>query len=214
MHKLMLASLAIVTGCADHRAMAIEITGATARVAGSTSKLGVPASCPIYTPNGGDIDTPELPFRSPILFGCGVDGDSRTYGLVTGDIGDLAVLSGGTEIGVFFAFDSNLRSLPPTAAQLDLDGSAARVRAWSAPYNVHDAHSCCAESHDIGTPDHRIPIALVALGAGGMLLSLGQFDRSATQVAVELDGFFASDGPPVGWIERFYVNGEPPVIKR
>ena len=205
MNKLTLSSLLLLVGC-NQDFISVEVTSAPERVVSKTaSDLFVTDRCPIYTPNGGDIDTPELPFQSPVLFGCGVDSAGETYGLVTGDIGDLAVLTGLREIGVFFAFDSSVEPNPPTVTSLDLDGAAPQVRAWSAPDNVMDPHHCCAEDEDGGV-DRRIPIRVIALGASGMLLSLGLFDRTPTQVAVELN--LRRD---LAWFERFYVDGPPPV---
>lgn len=210
MKELVLGLVVLAVGCSAH-GLSMEITSAPERVVlDKSSGLSVPVSCPIYTPNGGDIDTPELPFQSPILFGCGVDSDGDTYGLVTGDTGDLAVLVGEREIGVFYAFDNSVRADPPTVASLGLDGPTPRIRAWSAPDNVLDPHHCCAEADGSGV-DRRIPVTVIALGPSGMLLSLGRFDRTLTQVALELE--LVRD---LSWTERFYVNGEPaipPAIK-
>jgi len=213
MNKLTLTSLAILAGCTgNYRSMTMEVTRAPASVAGVTSALAAPSRCPIYTPTGKDIDTPELPYSRPILFGCGVDSDREAYGLVTGDVGDLAVLAGAREIGVFYAFDSSLQANPPTVASLDLDGDTPAVRAWAAPRNVHDAHHCCPEFPGPSEPDDSVPITVVAIGASGMLLSLGHFDQSATQVAIELDGLLSLDGDgPEAFFQRFYVNAEPPL---
>src|SRR5215468_2766038 len=183
MNKLTLSSLLLLVGC-HQNFISVEVTSAPERVVSKTaSDLFVPDRCPIYTPNGGDIDTPELPFQSPVLFGCGVDSAGETYGLVTGDIGDLAVLTGLREIGLFFAFDSSVQPNPPTVTSLDLDGPAPQVRAWSAPDNVTDPHHCCAEDQENGV-EPRIPITVIAIGASGMLLSLGTFDRAPTQIAI------------------------------
>lgn len=204
----LLASLLLFVGC-THGISSVEITSAPERTVGKTSALSVPARCPIYTPNGGDIDTPELPFAPPILFGCGVDSNGDTYGLVTGDIGDLAVLTGLREIGLFYAFDDSVQAAPPTLSSLGLDGPTPRIRAWSAPSNVLDPYHCCAEADGTGV-DRRIPVTVVAVGASGMLLSFGMFDRTTTQVAVELE---LDARRVLTWTERFYVNGPPPVVK-
>jgi hypothetical protein len=204
MNQVMLTSLLLLVGCSEGF-YSVEITRAPERLVGKTSGLFVPDRCPIYTPNGGDIDTPELPYQSPVLFGCGVDSTGTTYGMVAGELGDMAVLPGAREIGLFFAFDSSVQGNPPTVASLDLDGPAPQVRAWSAPDNVMDPYHCCAEDSEGGV-EPRIPITVVALGASGMLLSLGSFDRAPTQVAVELN--LRRD---LAWFERFYVNGPPPL---
>ena len=40
----------------------VAITDPPAVVAGCTSKLAVPKSCPVYAPGGGEVDNIEPPF--------------------------------------------------------------------------------------------------------------------------------------------------------
>jgi hypothetical protein len=162
------------------------------------SALQVPQRCPIYAPGGGDVDVREAPFPDGFSIICAVDDTGATYGVVNGDAptAHLAVLPGDREIGIYFGFEpgSNLEDRYTV-----LTGDDAGLDAYAAPSNVHTS-DCCAELH----PDARLSLRAVASGPTGLLVSLGYFDRSVTQVAGGL-----SLGPNTGWVYRFYVNGEP-----
>ncbi|HEY4182067.1 MAG TPA: hypothetical protein VGM90_34730 [Kofleriaceae bacterium] len=200
---LMFAALALGACTSDYRGMTEPVTERHQRMT-DQSDLEVPSNCPIYTPTGGDIDTPELPYESPVRFACGVDAAGSKYGLVTGDTGDLAIVRGNREIGLYVAFDANSHT-QLTAAQLGFDGDSPAIQAWSAPVDV-TSQECCAE-HE---PNAEIPMTLVALGAHGMLLSLGDFDATPTQVAISYMNadLFPNAGfsPNTGYMWRFYVN--------
>jgi hypothetical protein len=198
MKTSLLATQLMLAGCTheNYRDMTLDVVGDPARIAGTTSELGVPAACPIYTPSGGDIDTPEPPFRSPIAFSCGVDSAHQAYGLVTGDKGDLAIIPGDRELGVYVALDPG-QTFDPSLA-----------KAWAAPL----ALPCICGSTgpvvsgplDAELPElqanARIPIQAVAAGSGGLLLTVGHFDDRSTQVVIDL-------GTTTSF--RFYVNGVP-----
>jgi hypothetical protein len=158
------------------------------------SALQVPKKCPVYAPGGGDVDTPEAPFPSGFSIICAVDDTGASYGIVNGDAptARLAVLPGDREIGLYFGFEPGSNLAERYNA---LSGDNANIIvAYSAPSNVYSS-DCCAERH----PEGRLPIRAVASGPTGLLVSLGDFDRTATQVGGEL----------TGWHYRFYVNGEP-----
>jgi hypothetical protein len=205
---LLVASLA---ACTDYRSMTMKVTGNVPRTSGVVSALQVPDRCPIYTPNGSDIDTPELPYDAPLLFGCAVDGEGETYGIVTGDTGDLAIVSGEREVGLYIAFDKTVQDEPLTAQHLGLDGPSPLIKVYSAPYNTYGQlpDHCCAEDSETA----RIPVKLVAVGAAGMLLSFGHADASATQIAIVWDNRQLFPGHDFRfsnlYTDRFYVNGPP-----
>lgn len=191
--------LALAAGCSteNYRSMEMAVTAQPAMVAGVASALAVPATCPIYTPDGGDIDTPEPPYTPPVHFSCGVDSQHGTYGLEPGDDGDWAILPGDRELGVY----------------IDLDGAAPAFGAWSAPLAwpcicgssnaVAAGGDLYPEAHD----DAKIGIQTVATGTSGLLLSIGQLDDEPTQVFVgSVDGNGSAD-ERVGF--RFYVNARP-----
>jgi hypothetical protein len=214
--------VAPLAGCFDMPEV-LPITNAPRTELGSTSGLWVPAACHIYTPDGRDIDTPERPFTSPVLFGCGVDSEGNDYGLVTGDVGSLAVLGGDRELGVFYAFDRTASYYDLTVESLlGQDGGLAQVRAWAAPVNIADPLDPLPELPGDGNPgddtSRQRAITVVALGRGGVLLSLGQFDSQPLQVAVQLnwsrsDPFGAGNFGRLGeYTERFYVNLPPAVL--
>ena len=167
----------------------------------SASALQVPKKCPVYAPGGGDVNTPEAPFPDGFSIICAVDDRGASYGIVGGDAptAHLAVLPGDREIGIYFGFGPGSRLADTYNANV-LGGDNANIIAYSAPSSIYSS-DCCAESH----PEGRLPIQAVASGPTGVLVSLGFFDSSATQVAGGLV-FSATSG----WIIRFYVNGEPP----
>jgi hypothetical protein len=167
----------------------------------SASALQVPEKCAVYAPGGGDVDTPEAPFPDGFSIICAVDDSGASYGIVNGDAptAHLAVLPGDREIGIYFGFEPGSKLADTYNANV-LGGDNANIVAYSAPSNVHSS-DCCAESH----PEGRLPIRAVAGGPTGLMVSLGFFDSSATQVA----GGLALDATS-SWIFRFYVNGEPP----
>jgi hypothetical protein len=197
-----LASLS--AGCTS-RDEVLAVPRAPAGMPGVVSGLTVPTECPIYTPTGRDTDTPEAPYTSPMLFGCGLDSAGQRYGLVTGDTGGLAVLNGDREIGVFYAFDSSIAGTAPTLAQLGLDGPNPAIEAFAAPTNVYSPTDCCAEDH----PSAKIPVRIVAFGPEGILMSLGHFTNTPTQVAIGLTWSGVFPSADLSYMERFYVAGIP-----
>jgi hypothetical protein len=218
--KLALVCLMVVpvAGCFDVPEM-MPITSVPRTLDGLTSGLSVPSACHIYTPDGRDIDTPERPFVSPVLFGCGVDNYNNNYGLVTGDVGSLAVLAGGRELGVFYAFDRSIWAYNLSVdSLLGRDGDVPQVLAWAAPVNIADPVDPVPELPGDDGVSRRLAITVVALGRGGVLLSLGTFDGQPLQVAVRLnwsrnlqldDGSFGGIGDHT---ERFYVSLPPPIV--
>jgi len=210
-----IASLALLTvtaaGCTSGQ-QTIDVADPPARTSGAVSALAVPTSCPIYTPGDYDVDTPELPYDSPLLFGCGVDSTGATYGMATGDggLGALALVPGGREIGNFYEFDDSVADEQIQLAALGLGGPNPLIRAWAAPVNINSETDCCAENN----PDAEIPVTVVALGVHGMLLSYGQFDASTSlQIATLFDPEQLFPGKTFAEThldgERFYVNGPP-----
>jgi hypothetical protein len=194
-------------------------------VTGSHSSLSAPRRCRIYTLNGRDNRSAGPPYESPVLFGCGVDSQGIVYGLVTGGYGDLAVVAGEREVGVFLAFDHTMVGREPTPATITgSDGLVPQIRAWAAPVNVHDPFDPVPEFPGDGTAafadDRQVPIQVVAVGQTGALLSLGWFDYTRLQVSLlllwdRIDPIpIPSDIEWRGYIERFYVNGEPDIDKR
>jgi len=196
---LMMASM---TGaCALHESSNFEaITAPPPMLTGVATRLAVPTSCPIYTPNGSDIDTPEAPWEAPLQFGCGVDELGNTYGLVTGDTGDLAILRGAREIGVFLAFDpgSLSRTVDPATA----------IEAWAGALNIY-SDDPTVEAHD----SMRVPFQVVALGSAGIMLSLGHVGDRPIQFNVDwnVDQLFPGNTLGYGVNDRFYVNAAPPL---
>jgi hypothetical protein len=208
--KLAYAAVLVLAGCFDPPA-SMRVVNAPRLLEGSTSRLQVPFVCPIYTPTGRDIDTPERPFTSPVLFGCGVDSYGASYGLATGDIGDLAVLGGDREIGVFYAFDRTASYYDLTVdSLLGRDGQLPQVRAWAAPVNIADPFDPVPELPGDDGISRQRAVTVVALGTGGVLLSLGPFDGQPLQVAVQLN--WSRNDPFGDYTERFYVNGPPAVL--
>ena len=181
-------ALLFVGACAFDEPPGVRIQDPAPMLPGTTTRLAVPAYCPVYTPTGGDIDTPERPFPETIRSFCGVDASGIAYGLVTGDTGDLAILAGGQEIGMYIDFEGPIPS-----------DALPSIKAWAAPVNVASLTDCCAEDAE----GAQIPIRAVAVGASGLLLSFGRFDKRPTQIALELAW--------VGYWERFYVNAPPPL---
>lgn len=176
-------------------------------VPGSQSRLPVPTSCPIYAPGDYDVDTPEAPFPAHVTIMCAVDYAGRTYGLVTGDSegSTLAVVPGGGELGFYVGFDAGAGFTPDKAV---LDGTNPNFTAYAGPTDV-TSQDCCPEQH----PEDLLAPTTEAVNDAGWLVSLGFFDESATQVAVELNtdvllppGSTAGNG---GFGARFYVNGTP-----
>jgi hypothetical protein len=184
------------------------------RVAGTESKLQVPDACPLYIPGGGDADTIEGDLSPGISGICAVDDQGNAYGIMVGD-GDsltlppLAILPGNREIGVYIGFtpgdfihgcimvgDTCVPDAAPTTDQ---------IKAFASPTSniavTTNAEDCCAEDH----PEDRIPVEMVAYGDQGILFSLGTFDLSPIQVAYQMYGDGVND------VERFYVNGVPPL---
>ncbi|HEY3803931.1 MAG TPA: hypothetical protein VGL61_15050 [Kofleriaceae bacterium] len=203
--KLIISCL-FVGACTTGTSQVMEsITDAPARVGGVVSGLSVPSACPVYSPGGGDVDTPEAPFDAPVGFACAVDDTGATYGTVPGDTAtaELAVLPGEREVGVYIAFDGSVIAPPQLAGNL---------HAYAAPSNVDNSADCCAENHGSAA---EIPITAVAAGTGGMLLSLGKFDGALTQVEIDWD--FTKLFPTQSWgpfftqyNDRFYINAPPP----
>jgi hypothetical protein len=200
-----LISCLFVGACTTGTSQVMEsITNAPTPVAGVVSALRVPSACPIYSPGGGDVDTPEAAFEAPVGFACALDDTGATYGTVTGDTAtaQLAVLPGGRELGVYIAFDGSVIAPPQLAGNL---------HAYSAPSNIDNSSDCCAEDHGSAA---EISITAVAAGTGGMLLSLGTFDGAPTQVEIDWD--FAKLFPTQSWgpffvlyNDRFYINAAP-----
>jgi hypothetical protein len=200
-----LISCLFVGACTTGTSQVMEsITNAPTPIGGVASALRVPSACPIYSPGGGDVDTPEAPFEAPVGFACALDDTGATYGTVTGDAStaQLAVLPGERELGVYIAFDGSVIDPPKLAGNL---------HAYSAPSNVDDPFDCCAEDHGSAA---EIPIIAVAAGTGGMLLSLGKFDSTPTQVEIDWD--FSKLFPTQSWSpffvdynDRFYINAPP-----
>jgi hypothetical protein len=195
-----------LAGCESPKEQRVQIAVPPEALATTqNTSLLVPRSCPVYAPGGGDVDTPEPPFPPKVSIICGVDDAGGTYGLVNGDAptARLAVLPGNHELGLYVGVTPAAHFTPDKAT---LDGDDAPIKAWSAPTNVYSQTSCCAEMQ----PDSRLPLQMVAAGEQGMLVSLGRFDGTPTQVAFDLDtaALFES-GQWGGWIGRFYVNGAP-----
>jgi hypothetical protein len=169
--------------------------------------LLVPKSCPVYAPGGGDVDTPEDPFPANVEMLCGVDAGGGTYGLVGGDAptSRLAVLPGSQELGLYIGIKASAHFTPDKAV---LAGETPGIKAWAAPTNVYSQTSCCAEME----PNSSLQLQMIAIGARGMMISLGTFDASPTQVAFSIDpaALFNPDlATGLGWMGRFYVNGAP-----
>lgn len=173
------------------------------------TSLLVPKSCPVYAPGGGDVDTPEPPFPQNVSIICGVDEAGGTYGLVNGDAptARLAVLPGSQELGLYIGVKASANFTPDQATVV---GDAAILRAWSAPTNIYSQTGCCAEAQ----PNSQLTLQLVAVGPQGMLISLGRFDGTPTQVAFALNTAALVASAPAyasaSWMGRFYVNGSPP----
>jgi hypothetical protein len=196
-----LMMVSMTGACAIHEGSNIDaITAPPPMLTGVTTRLAVPTSCPIYTPTGSDIDTPEAPWEAPLQFGCGLDELGNTYGLVTGDTGDLAILGGDREIGLFLAFDPG--SLSPTV------DPATAIEAWAGALNV-DSDDPTVEEHD----SLRVPFHVVALGPAGIMLSLGHVDDRPLQFNIDwnVDQLFPGNTLGYGVNDRFYVNGAPPI---
>jgi len=204
---LMALTMAACGSQGSGREKRVAITAPPVLVGGTPSGLTVPASCPVYAPGGGDVDTPEAPFPPHVTILCAVDDAGGTYGIVNGDAptAGLAVIPGGRELGFYLGFDAGAAFSPDKAV---LDGTAPSLEGWSAPTNVQSGSDCCAEAH----PDARLALTTVAVGSFGWLVSLGRFDDAATQVALDLNTQILlppSDGNTGGWFARFYVNGAP-----
>src|SRR5688572_22208251 len=158
-------------------------------LSGVSTALVVPSACPIYTPTGSDTGTPEPAFPDQVDFYCGVTSTAGAYGLVTGDTGDLAVIAGNAEVGMYIDF----------AEDLEIDVESPPIKVWRAATNIVD-HPL-PESDDANLR----PTQLVALGSGGMMLTFGELGSEPEQISVEL----FRDGAVAWWV-RFYVNGTPP----
>lgn len=185
-----------------------QITSPPPQVEGHVSALRVPTSCPVYAPGGGDVDTPESPFPPEFTIVCGIDSEGGAYGIVNGDAptAHLAVIPGNREVGVYIGFSADH---PARIDKITTQGPEATVATWVAPANVESRTGpCCAES----VPSARRDGTIVALGQQGMLISLGQFDGTATQASIDID-FSAlypnTYGKGAGYTERFYVGGVP-----
>jgi hypothetical protein len=207
---VLMASLAACTSERDKR---VAIYPAPEVVAGVSTGLQVPASCPVYAPGGGDVDTPEAPFPEHVTIMCAIDDAGGTYGLVTGDAGPaMAVVPGNHELGFYIGFDATAGFTPDQAI---LDGPAhitapgdPSLLAFAAPTNVQSTSDCCPESH----PDARLPPRTVAVSDLGWLISLGTYDTNPTQVAIDLNTFAIlppGSGNLGSYWTRFYVNGAP-----
>jgi hypothetical protein len=200
----------ILAACGDGNLAArrVSITAPPPIVDGTPSGLTVPASCPVYAPGGGDVDTPEAPFPDHVTILCVVDDAGGTYGIVNGDAptAQLAVIPGSRELGFYLGFDAGAAFTPSKAA---LTGDMPSVEGWSAPKNIY-SQDCCP-----GAPgDPPLGMTTVAVGSFGWLISLGRFDASATQVALGLNTaelLPAYPGNTGSWVARFYVNGVPPL---
>ncbi|HLK90661.1 MAG TPA: hypothetical protein VKZ18_12240 [Polyangia bacterium] len=192
----------------------IEIVPAPTIVAGTTSHLQVPASCPVYvtgSATGDDLLKSPFPAHIPII--CAVDDTGGTYGLLDGEASAaMAVVPGGHEIGYYIGFDATAGFTPDRAI---LDGPAwfaapgdPSLIAYAAPKNILSPTDCCAES----VPQGRLAPQTVAVGDQGWLISLGFFDTTPTQVAVIFDtDALLPDPANLGFTfwTRFYVNGAP-----
>jgi hypothetical protein len=197
-----LTMVSMTGACAVDESSNIDaITAPPPMLTGVSTRLTVPTSCPTYTPNGRDIDTPEPPWQAPLQFGCGVDELGNTYGLVTGDTGDLAILPGDREIGLFLAFDQG--SLSPTV------DPATAIKAWAGALNVDSTVDPTVELH----ASMRVPFQVVALGPAGIMLSLGHVADQPLQFNVDwnVDALFPGNTLGYGVNDRFYVNGAPPI---
>ncbi|HEY4182068.1 MAG TPA: hypothetical protein VGM90_34735 [Kofleriaceae bacterium] len=183
--------------CTDYSSMTMEVTRQPPRM-DVVSGLEVPDECPIYKPGAGDIDTPELPYPSPIYFACGVDEAGEKYGLVEGDGGrrdqPAHEFHSERESGLFVAFDESLAT-PFTIDQLGLDLASPRLEACATPFGM----DCPA-----GT---RIPLTVVAFGEQGMLLSFGHLPpvgNDGASVWLELSEVFPDHFEPgIGYLWRF-----------
>jgi hypothetical protein len=191
----------LAAGCtAGGQQVTMPVTNAPTARTDVNSQLAVPASCPIYAPGDWDTDTPELPYSSPLAFGCVVDSSGATYGIATGDNSgsQLAIVPGNRELGIYYAFDESVTSSPLTSL----------IHAHAGADNV-DGGPCCAEDD----PNARafVPQA-VAIGPGGMLLSFGVLDATATQIEIDFDTDQMFPGQHFQldqWNDRFYVNAAP-----
>ncbi len=207
MKRFMPLILLSLGACGAQEEPRVEITVPPEVLATTHTSLLVPKSCPVYAPGGGDVDTPEPPFPENVSIVCGVDQAGGTYGLVNGDAptARLAVLPGSQELGLYIGVKPSAEFTPDQAI---VSGDNANLKAWSAPTNVYSQTSCCAEF----VPGSQRPIGLVAAGPQGMMISLGTFDASPTQVNFELDVaelFAGNQAYGYGWNVRFYVNGPP-----
>lgn len=208
MKRFMPMVLLSLSACGTPRDQRVEITIPPESLATTTDTfLRVPKSCPIYAPGGGDVDTPEAPFPDNISIICGVDEAGGTYGLVNGDAptASLAILPGNQELGLYIGINATARYTPD---EVTVSGEGALLRAWSAPTNVSSHSGCCAEDQ----PNSQLALQVVAVGAQGVLISLGKFAGAPTQVAFDLNTSLVATNPALaggGWWGRFYVNGPP-----
>jgi hypothetical protein len=170
----------------------VAITDPPPVVAGCTSKLAVPASCPVYAPGGGDVDTPELPFPPGFTNICAVDDAGQSYGIADGDAptAQVAVLPGNHELGVYLGFDTSAGFSPERAV---LAGANPAVKAWA------------------GSTQREL--TTVAVSERGILLSVGSFDGTPLEVTFLLNTaalFVSPAAQSTGSaFEGFYVNGPP-----
>lgn len=171
---------------------AVAIRNPPPAVASSAaSALQVPTSCPVYAPDGGDVDTPEAPFPPGVSIICVVDDTGATYGVVTGDAptAHLAVVPGDREIGLYVGFAEPEKGV--LSAYDDLVGDSADIKLWASPAGL--------PSRADGNAGARLQLRAVAEGPQGVLVSLGRFDDTRTQVGGSV---------AVGtWYLNFYVNG-------
>src|SRR5437764_10849489 len=165
-----------------------------------SSNLRVPTTCPIWAPGDSD-DNDEGPLPDQIAAACDLDDSGATWGTAGGDQGPgLAIIPGGRELGVYLSFD-------PSKYPVDVAALPTALSAYAAPDNVDKfGGECCPELDEA----NRIPIHIVAIGATGVLISLGMFDTAKTQVEVGLtNAAFPGAKLWTEWNNRFYVNGAP-----
>jgi|GEM_PF-2683478 len=210
--KTISLTLLALAGCTDYGQAARSVSHPPSK-SSQTSTLDVPATCPIYSPGGGDVDAVEEAYGKPFAFGCGVaaarGAEPTVFGLMTGDAAgsQLAKLPGDREIGIF----RQLRDGDQIEhAKLLVDGDAPAIRAYRSTSNV------CAGALPEDSESNRIPVSIVATGDTGYLISLGTLGNEPAQIDVEYDphafivGDFGSFGPR-GTNDRFYVNSAPPL---
>jgi hypothetical protein len=194
--KAVIVGSVFVVACSGRFPSEVKIGNPPPMVGGTGTTLAVPSSCPVYTPTGSDTGTSEDPFPEQVNVFCGVDSSQVAYGLITGDTGDLAIIPGGGEVGLYVDF----------ADDVTFDLTEPPFTAWSAPLNV---------ASDTPIPDHTDaylhPFEVVAVGDGGILLSFGEFDGAPTQIGVEMFRPPGVTDGHIGYASRFYVNSVPPL---